>query len=378
MSISFNKPYLTGDELEFISDAHTRGQLAGDGWYTHKCQEWMQKISGSSSALLTHSCTAALEMAGLLLNLKEGDEIIMPSYTFVSTANAYVLQGAVPVFVDIREDTLNMDEKLIENAISDKTRAILPVHYAGVACEMNSVLDIASSFGLYVIEDAAQAVKSCYRGQALGGIGDLGAYSFHETKNVISGEGGGLLINNPDFKERAEILREKGTNRSGFKRGLVDKYTWVDKGSSYLPGELVAAFLYDQTQHVQKITERRLEIWNLYHRSFRDLENREVLKRPYVPEYCEHNGHMYYILLRDKDSRDNLLSTLKEKSIQTVFHYIPLHSAPAGLQYSRSVGDLSITDSTSDRILRLPMHMELSDEDASTVVEAITAWAQAS
>ncbi len=378
MSISFNKPYLTGDELKFISDAHKRGQLAGDGWYTGKCQDWMQKVSGSSSALLTHSCTAALEMTALLLNLEEGDEIIMPSYTFVSTANAYVLQGAVPVFVDIREDTLNIDEKRIEDAISDRTRAILPVHYAGVACEMDTILDIARRNELSVVEDAAQGIMSCYKGQALGGMGDLGAYSFHETKNVISGEGGGLLINNPIYKERAEILREKGTNRSGFKRGLVDKYTWVDKGSSYLPGELVAAFLYAQTQHARKITERRVHIWDLYHRSLSELENSEVLKRPFVPDYCDHNGHMYYILLRDKDSRDSLLASLKEKSIQTVFHYIPLHSAPAGLRYSKSIGDLSITDSVSDRILRLPMHMELVDEDVNTVVEAITAWAQAS
>ena len=374
MTIAFNKPYLSGDEFRYMQDAQQRGHLSGDGWYTEQCQAWMTDLTGAASALLTHSCTAALEMSALLLNLSKGDEVIMPSYTFVSTANAFVLQGAVPVFVDIREDTLNINEELIEQAISERTRAIVPVHYAGVACEMDSILDIAGKYDLRVIEDAAQAVYSSYNGRTLGGLGDLGAFSFHETKNIISGEGGALLVNNSVYLERAEILREKGTNRSGFKRGLVDKYTWVDKGSSFLPGEMVAAFLYAQTQHVKKISERRLAIWNLYHDSLAELESRGALRRPSIPEGCAHNGHMYYILLPDNKKRNALLEYLKQKSIQSVFHYIPLHNSPAGKLYSKTHTQLPCTESVSARVLRLPLHMELADEDVDVVVQAINDW----
>jgi dTDP-4-amino-4,6-dideoxygalactose transaminase len=301
--IPFNKPYMTGKELWNIAQAHAKGHLAGDGSFTKQCHRWLEQSIGCHKALLTHSCTAALEMSALLADLQPGDEVIMPSFTFVSTANAFVLRGAVPVFVDIRPDTLNLDERLVEAAITPKTRAIVPVHYAGVACEMDALMDIAQRHGLLVIEDAAQALGSTYKGRALGSIGDLAALSFHETKNVIAGEGGALLVNAPRFAERAEIIREKGTNRSQFFRGQVDKYTWVDVGSSYLPSELIAAFLLAQFDEAQDITQRRLNLWNTYHQWFAELETQGLLRRPVVPSHCRHNAHMYYALLPSLETR---------------------------------------------------------------------------
>jgi dTDP-4-amino-4,6-dideoxygalactose transaminase len=338
VKIPFNKPYMSGNELANIEQAHTNGILAGDGPFTKRCHQWLEKKTGTHKALLTHSCTAALEMAAILADLQLGDEVIMPSYTFVSTANAFVLRGAVPVFVDIRSDTLNIDEALIEAAITSKTKAIVPVHYAGVACEMDAIMDIAKRHGLLVIEDAAQGVMSTYKGRPLGSIGDMGCYSFHETKNVISGEGGALLVNNPKFADRAEMIREKGTNRSLFFRGQVDKYTWVEQGSSYLPGEVIAAFLFAQLEAAEEITRQRMVIWNKYHDAFVALEAEGLLRRPVVPENCEHNAHMYYLLLPDLDKRTAFINKLKELDIHTVFHYIPLHSAPAGLKFSRYHG----------------------------------------
>jgi dTDP-4-amino-4,6-dideoxygalactose transaminase len=296
--IGFNKPYLTGKELHYIADAHARSQLAGDGHYTRLCNGWLERQTGCHKALLTHSCTAALEMAAILADIQPGDEVIMPSYTFVSTANAFVLRGGVPVFVDIRPDTLNIDETLIEAAITGRTKAIVPVHYAGVACEMDTIMDIARRHGLMVIEDAAQGVMAAYKGKPLGAIGDLGCFSFHETKNIISGEGGALLINNPALAERAEIIREKGTNRSQFFRGQVDKYTWVDVGSSYLPGEIIAAFLWAQLEEAESITARRLAIWQRYHDAFEPLERAGRVRRPVIPGDCEHNAHMHSDLKR--------------------------------------------------------------------------------
>jgi dTDP-4-amino-4,6-dideoxygalactose transaminase len=361
MKIPFNKPFMTGKELSYISEAHLNGVLAGDGPFTKRCSHWLEGKTGTSKALLTHSCTAALEMAAILADLQAGDEVIMPSYTFVSTANAFVLRGAVPVFVDIRSDTLNIDETLIEAAITPNTRAIVPVHYAGVACEMDVIMEIAKRHGLLVIEDAAQGVMSSYKGRPLGSIGDMGCYSFHETKNVISGEGGALLVNNPKFADRAEIIREKGTNRSLFFRGQVDKYTWVDQGSSYLPGEVIAAFLFAQLEAADDITEKRMAIWRRYHEAFAKLEAEGFLKRPVVPENCLHNAHMYYLLLPDLDKRAQFIRMLKEQDIYTVFHYIPLHSAPAGVQYSRTHGDMSVTNDLSDRLVRLPLWVGLDD-----------------
>ena len=368
--IPFNKPYMTGKELWYISQAHAKGHLAGDGSYTRLCNEWIEQRTGSAKALLTHSCTAALEMAALLADVRSGDEVIMPSYTFVSTANAFVLRGAVPVFVDVRPDTLNLDEKLVEAAITPKTRAIVPVHYAGVACEMDALMDIARRHGLLVIEDAAQGVMSSYKGRPLGSIGDLAAVSFHETKNVISGEGGALLVNNPRYAERAEIIREKGTNRSQFFRGQVDKYTWVDVGSSYLPGEIIAAFLWAQMEEVDAITRRRLAMWGTYHQWFADAERTGKLRRPVVPGHCGHNAHMYYVLLPDLDHRSAAISKLKSLGVHSVFHYVPLHSAPAGLKYGRVHGDLRVTDDVADRLLRLPMWVGL-EEHQTAVIQAV-------
>ena len=355
MVVPFNKPYLTGKELFFISEAHARGQLAGDGEFTKKCNAWLEHKTGCHKALLTHSCTAALEMAAILADIQPGDEIIMPSYTFVSTANAFVLRGGVPVFVDIRPDTLNIDETLIEKAITSRTKAIVPVHYAGVACEMDSIMDIANRHNLLVIEDAAQGVLASYKGRALGSIGHLGTYSFHETKNIISGEGGALLINDPKLAERAEIIREKGTNRSLFFRGQVDKYTWVDVGSSYLPGELIAAFLWGQMQEADLITTKRLAVWHHYHAAFDALENEGRVRRPFVPDSCEHNAHMYYLLLNDLADRTNFISSMKQHEINCVFHYVPLHSAQQGLICGHVKGKLGVTEDLADRLVRLPL-----------------------
>lgn len=370
--IPFNKPYMTGQELDNIAAAHANGQLSGDGPFTRRCHAWLEQQCGAQRALLTHSCTAALEMAALLLDLEPGDEVIMPSYTFVSTANAFVLRGAVPVFVDIREDTLNLDESLVEAAITSKTKAICVVHYAGVACEMDTILDIAARHGLRVIEDAAQGIYSTYKGRPLGAIGDLGCLSFHETKNIISGEGGALLVRSAEFAERAEVLREKGTNRSKFFRGQVDKYTWMDVGSSYLPSELIAAFLAAQIDAGDDITRRRLAIWDRYHAWAERHEVEGRLRRPIVPAHCGHNAHMYYLLLPDLGQRTEFIARMKEQGVGTVFHYIPLHSAPAGKRFGRAHGDLPITDSVSDRLVRLPLWLGL-EPDFDRVTQAADA-----
>lgn len=368
--IPFNKPYMTGKELWYISQAHHKGQLSGDGPFTKKCHEWLEREIGCKKALLTHSCTAALEMAAILADIKPGDEVIMPSYTFVTTANAFVLRGAVPVFVDIRKDTLNLDETRIEAAITKRTVAIVVVHYAGVACDMDAIMAIAERHNLLVIEDAAQGLLASYKGRMLGSIGHFGTLSFHETKNITSGEGGALLINDDRFVERAEIIREKGTNRSQFFRGQVDKYTWVDIGSSYLPGELIAAFLYAQLEDAAIITQQRIDLWRQYHASFAVLESQGGVRRPIVPDECSHNAHMYYILLPDLRTRTKLISDLKERDIQGVFHYVPLHSSPAGRQFGRAAGDLSVTENLSDRLLRLPLWLGL-EEHQSRVIKAI-------
>ncbi|HZV04020.1 MAG TPA: dTDP-4-amino-4,6-dideoxygalactose transaminase [Gemmataceae bacterium] len=355
MHIPFNKPYMTGRELEYIAQAHANKHLAGNGVFTRRCQDWMQQRLGCRKVLLTHSCTAALEMAALLAELQPGDEVILPSFTFVSTANAFVLRGAVPVFVDVRPDTLNLDETRVEAAITSRTRVIVAVHYAGVPAEMDALRDIADRHGLLLIEDAAQAVLSQYRGRPAGSLGHLAAVSFHETKNVISGEGGALLINDPRFLTRSEILWEKGTNRSALLRGEVDKYTWIDVGSSFLPSELIAAFLWAQLEQADDILARRLHVWDSYHKAFASLENRGVLRRPCIPQHCRHNAHMYYLLLDGLSARTRFIRQLKEQDISAVFHYVPLHSAPAGQRYGRAYDSLSVTDRTSDSLVRLPL-----------------------
>ena len=340
MSIPFNKPYMTGRELWLISQAHANGHLSGDGRFTRQCHTWLERAIGCRKALLTHSCTAALEMSALLLDLQPGDEVIMPSFTFVSTANAFVLRGAVPVFVDVRPDTLNLDESLVEAAITSRTKAICVVHYAGVACEMDAITAVAERHGLKVVEDAAQGIFSTYKGRPLGSLGAFGALSFHETKNVISGEGGALLINDQAYVERAEIIREKGTNRSKFFRGQVDKYTWVDVGSSYLPGEIIAAFLAAQLEQGEEITRMRLSVWDRYHAWAQAFEDQELVRRPVVPEHCGHNAHMYYLLLRGLEQRTAFIEAMKAKGVGAVFHYIPLHSSPAGQRFGRAAGQL--------------------------------------
>lgn len=371
MKIKFNKPYMVGNELGFIAEAHARGQLAGDGPFTKRCHEWLENKTGCVKALLTHSCTAALEMAALLLDIRPGDEVIMPSYTFVSTANAFVLRGGVPVFVDIREDTLNLDESLIEAAITPRTRAIVPVHYAGVACEMDAIMAIAKRHGLKVVEDAAQGVMASYKGRVLGSIGDLGAYSFHETKNVISGEGGALMVNDPALATRAEIIREKGTDRGRFFRGEVDKYTWQEVGSSYLPGELIAAFLWAQLEEAEGITNQRLALWQRYHELTESLEQKGLLRRPVVPAGCQHNAHMYYVLLAPGIDRQKVLFELKSNDIYSVFHYVPLHSSPGGQRYGRAHGELEVTIRQSERLVRLPLWVGLPAEQQDRIVEVL-------
>ena len=371
MTIPFNKPYMTGKELYYIAEAHFNGVLAGDGPFTKKCHAWLELREDCKKALLTHSCTAALEMAAILADLQTGDEVIMPSYTFVSTANAFVLRGAVPVFVDIRPDTLNIDERLIEAAITARTRAIPPVHYAGVGCNMNVIMDIARRHNLLVIEDAAQGIMSTWEVRPLGSIGHLGALSFHETKNIISGEGGALLINDERFAERAEIIREKGTNRSQFFRGQVDKYTWVDIGSSYLPGEVIAAFLWAQMEEADHITSSRLSLWERYHQALAPLEAAGRLRRPIIPEAARHNAHMYYILLNSLSMRSHLIAKLKEAGILAVFHYVPLHLSPAGKRFARTHGDLPYTEQLADRLLRLPLWLGLG-EHQDKIVEILT------
>lgn len=370
--IQFNRPFMTGKELYYIAEAKFGNMLAGDGPFTKLCHEWLERKSDCDKALLTHSCTAALEMAALLLNIKPGDEIIMPSYTFVSTANAFVLRGGVPVFVDIREDTLNLDENLIEAAITTRTRAIVPVHYAGVACEMDAIMTLANRHGLKVVEDAAQGVMASYKGRMLGSIGDLGAYSFHETKNVISGEGGALLVNDPDLAARAEIIREKGTDRSRFFRNEVDKYTWQEVGSSFLPGEVTAAFLWAQLEEAQSITNKRLAIWRRYHELLASFEHKGLLRRPIVPADCQHNAHMYYVLLAPEIDRQKVLSELKKNDIYSVFHYVPLHSSPGGQRYCRTHGELEVTVKQSECLVRLPLWVGLLPAQQDRIVEVLS------
>ena len=353
--IPFNSPFVSGNELRYIQEAIDKRWLAGNGFFTQKCQDWLKNSVSCKAVLLTHSCTAALEMIGLLLKLQPGDEVIMPSFTFSSTANAFVLRGAVPVFVDIREDTLCIDERLIEAAITEKTKAIVVVHYAGVPCEMDTIMAIAKKHHLYVIEDAAQGIFSTYKGRPLGSIGHLAALSFQETKNIISGEGGALLINDEAFIERADYLWEKGTNRKQFVNGLVDKYTWVDVGSSFLPSEMIAAFLWAQLEQGEAINNRRLAIWKKYHSAFADLEAQGIIRRPFIPENCKHNGHIYYLLLQNKILRDQFIKKMNASNINATFHYIPLHSAIAGRKFGRADGDMNNTDDLSGRLVRLPL-----------------------
>jgi dTDP-4-amino-4,6-dideoxygalactose transaminase len=371
--IQFNRPYATGNELIYQAEAQRGLHLSGDGPFTKRCHQWIEEHTGCVKALLTHSCTSALDMAALLLDIKSGDEVILPSYTFVSTANAFVLRGAVPVFVDIREDTLNLDERLIEEAITTRTRAIVPVHYAGVSCEMDSIIATARRHDLRIVEDAAQGIMAGYKNRALGAIGDLGSFSFHETKNIISGEGGSLLVRDAELAQRAEIIREKGTDRGRFFRGEVDKYTWQDIGSSFLPNEITAAFLWAQLEQAQQITSERLAIWHRYNQMLDPLERQGLLRRPIVPVDCQHNGHMYYVLLAPEIDRQQVLDGLKQNGIRAVFHYVPLHSSPAGRRYGRARGELALTTSLSQRLVRLPMWFGLSESQQARVCEVLTA-----
>lgn len=372
MHIPFNKPHVTGKEFALIQQAIDSAHLSGNGVFTRKCQTWFEQTTGCKQAMLVHSGTAALEMAALLLDLKEGDEVIMPSFTFVSTANAFVLRGAVPVFVDIRPDVLNLDEMLIQGALTKKTKAIVPVHYGGVSCEMTHINKIARSHGLKVVEDAAHGFAARYQGRALGTMGDLGVLSFHETKNVICGEGGALFINDLELIDRAEVLLEKGTDRRQFLHGLVDKYTWQDVGSSFLPSEIEAAFLWAQLQAADEITSSRTKTWELYHELLEPLESSGYLRRPIVPPGCVQNGHVYYILLNDGPTRNSLLQHLNRKDINAVFHYIPLHNAPAGIKFGRSHGRLVHTENLSKCLLRLPLWVGLQPHDVIRIVECIT------
>lgn len=368
--ISFNIPPYTGRELEYIRQAIENHKICGDGVFTKKCNQWIEKVTHTTKALLTTSCTHATEMAALLCGIQPGDEVIMPSYTFVSTADAFVLRGAKVVFIDIRPDTLNIDENLIENAITDRTKAIVPVHYAGVSCEMDEIMDIAQRYNLKVVEDAAQGVMSYYKGRALGSIGDFGCFSFHETKNFSMGEGGALLIKDPSMIEEAEIIREKGTNRSKFFRGQIDKYTWVDAGSSYLPSDLNAAYLWAQLEVAESIYSDRMSSWNHYYELLKPLEDKGVISLPVIPEGCVHNAHMFYIKVKDLQERTTLIEFLKNRDINAVFHYIPLHSAPAGKKFGEFRGEDKYTTQESERLLRLPMYYGLGN-NVDKVAEAI-------
>jgi dTDP-4-amino-4,6-dideoxygalactose transaminase len=362
---------MSGLEIDYIREAKQRNMLAGDGWFTKQCHQWLESNVGVKKALLTHSCTAALEMAALLIDVQPGDEIIMPSYTFVSTANAFVLRGGIPIFVDIRVDTLNLDETKIEAAVTDRTKAIVPVHYAGVACEMDTIMKIAHKHSIQVVEDAAQGVMARYRSKPLGGIGHLGALSFHETKNIISGEGGALLVNSDEYAITAEIVREKGTDRSRFFRGEVDKYTWQSVGSSFLPGELIAAFLSAQLEQATKITALRMEIWFRYKVLTESLEQEGVLRRPQIPVECEHNAHIFFVLLADGIDRKRVLEEMKRAGVHALFHYVPLHSSPAGQRYGRVHGDLTHTNQLSERIIRLPVWIGMGESEQTRVVYAL-------
>ena len=369
--IPFNKPFVIGNELDYIKQAVELGQLSGDGAYTKKCHTWLEQKFGAKKALLTHSCTAALEMAAVLADIKPGDEVIMPAYTFVSTANAFVLRGAVPVWCDIREDTLNIDETKIEALVTSKTKAIVPVHYAGVGCEMDAIMAVAERHNLLVIEDAAQGVSATYKGRFLGTVGHLGCYSFHETKNCICGEGGALLVNDERFLERAEIIREKGTNRSKFFRGQIAKYTWVDIGSSFLPSELVAAFLYAQLEEADRINDKRILLWNVYYAELKPLSDAGKLCLPFVPDYCSHNAHMFYIILPEKAHRDDLIEFLKKRGVSSVFHYMPLHTAPMGKVVQPAVPSLSVTENLSSRLLRLPLFFDLEKRQIAIICKYV-------
>ena len=369
--IRFNVPPYVGKETEYMKEAIDSHKICGDGEFTKRCNAWIEEHTGTAKALLTTSGTQALEMAALLSDIQPGDEVILPSYTFVSTANAFVLRGAKLVFVDIRPDTMNIDEKLIEDAITDKTRAIVPVHYAGVGCEMDTIMDIAKRHILVVVEDAAQGVNAFYKGRALGSIGDYGCFSFHETKNYSMGEGGAILINRPEQIEDAEIIREKGTDRSRFFRGQVDKYTWVNIGSSFLPSDINAAYLMAQLEMADEINENRLQSWARYNEGLQDLAQEGVIELPYIPEECTHNAHMFYIKTKDMEERKALISYLKERDIAAVFHYVPLHSAPAGLRFGRFHGEDRYTTKESERLLRLPMYYNLSESDQQKVIDAV-------
>jgi len=375
--IPFNVPPYVGKENEYINEAISSRKICGDGAFTKKCQSIIQEYTCTKKCLLTNSGTDALEMAAVLADIKEGDEVIMPSYTFVSTANAFVLRGAKIVFVDIRPDTMNIDENLIEDAITPKTKAIVPVHYAGVGCEMDTIMDIAKRHNLKVIEDAAQGVMGFYKGKALGSIGDYGCFSFHETKNYSMGEGGAILINNDADVLRGEIIREKGTNRSQFFRGQVDKYTWMDVGSSFLPSELNAAYLYAQLEIKEKINDDRLRSWNMYHEAFAELEKKGLVERPCIPEECTHNAHMYYLKVADLETRTKLISHLKENGVGSVFHYIPLHSSPAGKNYGRFHGEDKFTTKESERLLRLPMFYSLTEDQTKKVIHNVLTFFKA-
>lgn len=371
IKIPFNKPFLIGKELFYIAQSVLSGHIAGDGMFTKKCNAFMEEKFNAKKVLLTHSCTAALEMAAILCDVGPGDEVILPSFTFVSTANAFYLRGVKLIFIDIRPDTLNMDETKLEQAITEKTKIIVPVHYAGVACEMDKIMEIANKYNIFVVEDAAQGVDAKYKDQYLGTIGDIGTFSFHETKNFISGEGGAIVLNNESFFERAEIIREKGTNRSKFFRGQVDKYTWVDIGSSYLPSDILAAFLYAQLENVDLITKKREQIYNFYLKGLQPLAEKELIQLPFVPDNCDSNCHLFPIILKNENKRNQLMAYLKSKGILAVFHYLPLHLSPVGLSMGYAKGDFPVTESFSGRLLRLPFYYELSEEDQRKVVTAI-------
>ena len=369
--ICFNVPPFTGKELEYMKEAIEAQKICGDGQFTKKCNQWLEEKTGTKKALLTTSCTHATELAALLAKVEPGDEVIMPSFTFVSTADAFVLRGAVPVFVDIRPDTMNIDETKIEAAITEKTVGIVPVHYAGVSCEMDTIMEIAKKYNLWVIEDAAQGIMSTYKGKALGAIGDFGCFSFHETKNYSMGEGGAILIQDGKYIEEAEIIREKGTNRSKFFRGQVDKYTWVNYGSSYLPSDMNAAYLWAQLEMAEKINEKRLACWNRYYKNLKELEEKGNIVLPTIPKDCVHNAHMFYLKCRDLEERTAFIDYMKQKDILTVFHYIPLHGSPAGIKFGRFHGEDEYTTKESERLVRLPMYYNLSLEEVDDISDAV-------
>ena len=375
--IIFNQPSLIGKELEYISDAITNHKkISGDGFYTAKSRDFLKNYLGAHDVLLTHSCTAALEMSAILLDLKAGDELIMPSYTFVSTANAFVLRGAVPVFVDIKLDNLNIDENLIEAAITNKTKAIVVVHYGGVACEMDKIMAIAQKHNLFVVEDAAQALGSKYKGKHLGTIGHFGCLSFHETKNIISGEGGALVINDENYLDRAEIIREKGTNRSKFFQGQVDKYTWVDIGSSFLPSDIIAAYLYSQLENIEKINKQRIKIWQFYNQLFSKYAAQAQIKTLQISDDCQFNAHLFYILFKDHQTRNQFIEFLKQNNVMAIFHYVPLHSSPAGLKFGKTPFAMKVTDLVAQTLVRMPLFYDLTDEQLNQIAQKVEQFFQ--